>query len=187
MKRRILVAAAAAGLAGATLCSHAAEVARRKPGLWEVQTTTQGGGSAQGGMPEVTEAMKKMSPEQRTMVERMMKERGVGASGKPNSFRYCLTRERAERDLVPQPDAQTQCTYKTDAVSSSEARFGFACKRQDGSTVDGEGRAHDLAPERYALDLRMKMQHDGQPSEMQMQQTGRWLGADCQGLKPLGN
>lgn len=183
MKPRYLIALMTASLA---LGSHAADPAKRRPGLWEVQSTTQGAGLPQGGMPDMGEAMKNMSPEQRAMVEKMMKERGVGMGAKPNSFRYCLSKEQAERDSVPKPDPDTDCTHKMTPVSSSEAKFSFSCKRKDGSTVEGQGHAYDLTPESYAMDLRMQAQHQGQPMDMQMKQKGRWLGADCQGLKPMG-
>lgn len=167
------------------LAGHGADLAKRKPGLWEVQSTTQGAG-AQGGMPDMKEAMGKMSPQQRAMVERMMKERGLAPGAKPNSFRYCLSRERAERDFIPSLDPDTECTHQMNATSSSEAKFNFSCKRKEGGSVQGEGRAYDLTPERYAMDMQMTMQHEGQPVQTQMQQKGRWLGADCQGLKPMG-
>lgn len=182
MKLRFVIALMGASLA---LGSHAADPAKRKPGLWEVQSTTKGAGMPQGGMPDMNEAMKRMSPEQRAMMEKMMKERGVGMGAKPNSFRYCLPKEVAERDFVPKPDPDTDCTHKMNATSATEAKFSFSCKRKDGSTVEGDGRAYNLTPESYALDLRMKAQHEGKPMDVQMEQKGRWLGADCQGLAPL--
>lgn len=175
----------AVALAVVALAAQAADPARRKPGLWEVQSKTEGGGMP-GGMPDTGEAMSKMSPDQRAMVERMMKERGVGTGAKPHSFRYCLTKERAEKDFVPQNDSEADCTHNVNHSSSSEAKFSFSCKRKDGSTVDGEGRAYNLSPESYAMDMHMKMVHDGKPMEMSMQQQGKWLGSDCKGLKPLG-
>jgi hypothetical protein len=186
MKLRYLLIAMTGALA---LGSQAADFAKRKPGLWEVQSSTQGAGLPQGGMPDMSEAMKKMSPEQRAMVEKMMKERGVGMGGKPNSFRYCLTKERAERESVPkpQPDPDTECTHNVSSTSPSEARFSFSCKRKDGSTVEGQGRAHDLTPESYATEVDMTVQHQGKPMQIHSEQKGRWLGADCQGLKPLGS
>lgn len=175
-----------AALATAALAAHAADPAKRKPGLWEVQSTTKGAGMPAGGMPDMNEAMKQMSPQQRAMVEQMMKDRGVGTGAKPNSFRYCLSKEKAEKDFVPQTDPDTDCTHKMDSTSSTEAKFSFSCKRKDGSSVQGEGRAYNLSPESYAMDMHMKMQHEGKPMEMQMEQKGKWLGADCKGLKPLG-
>jgi hypothetical protein len=127
-----------------------------------------------------------MSPQQRQMVEQMMKQRGVARGTKPHSFRYCLSKERAEREFVPQPDADTDCSTKTNKTSATEATFSFSCKRKDGSTVEGEGRAYDLTPESYASEVHVKMQHEGKPVDVRTTQKGKWLGADCQGLKPLG-
>ena len=121
MKHAALILCALAVAATA----QAADPARRKPGLWEVQSTTQGTGApgADSAMPD----MKNMSPEQRAMVEKMMKDRGMGPGAKPNSFRYCLSKERAEKDFVPQTDPDTDCTHKMDATSASEAKFSFSC------------------------------------------------------------
>ena len=186
MKHPIFLAGTAALLA-AGLAAHTADPAKRKPGLWEVQSSSQGGGMPGGAMPDMNEAMGKMSPQQRAMVEKMMKERGVSTGARPNSFRYCLSKERAERDFVPQADPGTECTHAMSSTSATEAKFSFSCKRQDGSTVKGDGRAYDLSPESYAMDMHMTMVHEGKPMEVTMQQKGKWLGADCKGLKPLGD
>lgn len=184
--KRPMVLAFTLALLGAASAAQAADPARRKPGLWEVQSATQGGSMPGGAMPDMDEAMRQMSPQQRAMVEKMMKERGVGAGAQPHSFRYCLSKERAERDFVPQTDPDTECSHTMSSTSASEAKFSFSCKRKDGSTVQGDGRAYGLSPESYAMDMRMKMQHEGKPMEMTMQQKGKWLGSDCKGLKPLG-
>jgi hypothetical protein len=179
---------ACAALAAAVCAPAAAQtLTKRKPGLWEVQTTTQGQGAGAGQQPpNMKEMMESMPPAQRAQVEKMMKERGVGMASKPNSFRYCMTKEQAERDPSVSPDPDTQCSNKMNASSPKEATFSFQCTRKDGSTMQGEGRAYDLTPESYAMDMRMQMQHQGQPMQMQIQQKGRWLGADCQGIKPIG-
>lgn len=183
----VLLAAAGAAV---SLPAQAAGAPQRKPGLWEVETTVHGSG-----MPDASaqmqESMAKMSPQQRAMVEEMMKKHGVasGSPGHPHSFRYCLSPEQAAREAVPQaqPDADTQCTHQLDKTSATEANFSFSCQRKDGSTVKGDGHAYDLTPESYAMSLHMTMQRKGQPMEMQTEQKGHWIGADCQGLKPLGH
>jgi hypothetical protein len=157
---------------------------KRKPGLWEVQITTQGQGGQQ--PPNMKEMMESMPPAQRAQMEKMMKERGVGMAASPHSFRYCMTKEQAERDPSVSPDPDTTCQNRMNANSPKEATFSFQCTRKDGSTMQGEGRAFDLTPESYAMDMRMQMQHEGQPMQMQIQQRGKWLGADCKGIKPLG-
>lgn len=153
-------------LMAASLAAPAASaqtLTQRKPGLWEVETSTAGTG-----MPQVSgmkEMMASMPPEQRARMERAMKDQGVGRGGKPNSFRFCMSKAQAERTDVPvNPDPDTQCSNRVTPLSASEATFTFDCKRKDGSSMTGEGRAHGLTPERYAMDLRMKIQHPGQLS-----------------------
>jgi uncharacterized protein involved in copper resistance len=153
---------------------------QRKPGLWEVQSKNSGAG-----MPNMDEMLASVPPEQRAQVEQMMKQRGAGVGGAPRTFRYCLTPERAARETVPASDPDTKCEHKTGARAGTEQRFSFTCKAKDGSTIDGDGRAYDIAPDSYALDMNMKMVHDGKPMQMRMEQKGRWLGADCKGVKPL--
>ena len=153
---------------------------QRKPGLWEVQSKHSGAG-----MPNMQEMLANVPPEQRAQVEQMMKQQGVGMGARPNTFRYCLTPERAAKEMVPASDPDTRCEHKMGARSGAEQRFAFTCKAKDGSTVDGDGRAFDISPEGYGLDMNMKMVRDGKPMQMRMEQRGRWLGADCKGLKPL--
>jgi hypothetical protein len=181
----VLLAAAGAF----SLVAQAADGPQRKPGLWEVESTVHGNGLPDASA-QMQESMAKMSPQQRAMVEEMMKKHGVamGGPGHPHSFRYCLSPEQAAREAVPQaqPDADTHCTRQLDKTSATEAKFSFSCQRKDGSTVKGEGRAYDLSPESYAMSLHMTMQRNGQPMELQTEQKGHWVGANCQGLKPLG-
>jgi hypothetical protein len=174
----------ALALAGAAAAVQAADpVFHRKPGLWEMQMTNQGGGAA---MPDMHDAMSKMSPEQRAMVEKMMKDRGVGTGGKPNSMQFCLTKEQADKAFEPHTEPGTDCKHDVSQTSSSEAKFSFSCTRKDGTRVEGNGRAYDLTPESYKVDVHTKTVHDGKPIEMDMKQQGHWLGADCKGLKPIG-
>jgi hypothetical protein len=182
-KMRILTLAL---LAAALAPAGAQTLTKRKPGLWEVQTTTQGQGAAQ--PPNMKEMTDSMPPAQRAQVEKMMKERGVGRGGQPNSFRYCMTKEQAERDPTVSPDPDTKCTNQMHATSSTEAKFSFNCQRKDGSKTEGQGRAFDLTPETYAMDMQMKIHQPGQgaPMDMQIAQRGKWLGADCKGVKPIG-
>lgn len=179
------------GLLAAAVCLAASAWAaptltQRKPGLWEVQTTTAGAGMPQA--PNMKDMMANLPPEQRARVEQMMKDQGVGMGARPNSFRMCLSKEQAEKnEMSVQPDPDTHCDNTMTPVSSREAKFTFQCRRKDGSTMKGEGRAYDLTPESYAMDLRMTVQqHQGAPMTMQTAQRGKWVGADCKGLKPIG-
>jgi hypothetical protein len=160
----------------------AAPMTARKPGLWEVQTQ-----NSAGAMPNVQEMLDKLPPAQRAQVQQAMKQHGVAAGQAPNSYRYCMSAAQVDSDAMPPTDPDTHCTRTAGPSSAGEGTFSFSCKRKDGSSVEGQGRAYDMTPESYAMDMTMTMQAQGQPMKMTVQQKGRWLGADCKGLKPLGN
>lgn len=172
-----LVALAAAVACAAALAQSGTP---RKPGLWEVQTQHAGAG-----MPDMAKMLADMPPAQRAQVEQMMKERGVAAGGAPSSFRYCLSPEKAAQEPMAQADPDTKCDHKVGSKAAGETRFSFTCTGKDGTKMQGEGRTFDTTPERYAMEMNTKTTRDGQPMEMRMTQRGKWLGADCKGLKPL--
>jgi hypothetical protein len=167
-------------LALASAATAQADTGKRKAGLWEVQTTTNVGGA------DMSDALAKVPPEQRAMVEQMMKQRGLGAGAKPSSFRYCVSKEQAEKDFQPRTDPDSDCQHTMSPMSGNEVKFSFSCKRKDGSTASGEGRAYDLTPESYALQMSMHATHQGRPMDMKTEQKGHWVGADCGAIKPSG-
>jgi hypothetical protein len=162
--------------------AQAQTLPQRKPGLWEIQTQTHGAMAEM--QKQVEEALARMPPAQRQQMEAMMRQQGVGMTNKPGSLRVCVSPAMAARESVHQPDPEMKCQHKFTAVSSREARFAFTCTGPDGPT-QGEGRVWDYGPEGYQSESTIKGQHQGRPMTMQFKQSARWLGADCQGLKPL--
>lgn len=185
--RLLAVLAAAAMLAAGA--GQAQTLSKRKPGLWEVQQTQHSGQVAGQAMPskrEMDAAHAKMTPAQRQQLEQGMRERGLGLGSKPGAMRYCLSPQMAERDAFAQaPDPSMKCEHSLSPTSSSEARFSFSCSGPQGS-LKGEGRGWNITPEGYRTSMTMEGTIQGQPMSMKMEQTGRWLGSDCQGIKPLG-
>ncbi len=155
----------------------------RKPGLWELKTTHQGGPMADA-QKQMEAAMASMPPAQRKQMEEMMRKQGVGVGGQPGVMRICVSPAMAARQDFAQPDPKDNCQHKVTPVSSSEAKFSFTCKGDDGPS-SGEGRLWDLTPEGYKSQMKLQSRHEGKPVTMDVQQSARWVGADCQGIKPL--
>jgi hypothetical protein len=143
---------------------------QRKPGLWEVQTQTQGAMAEM--QKQMDETLARMPPAQRQQMEAMMRQQGVGMTNKPGTLRICVSPAMAAREGLHQPDPEMKCQHKFTPVSSREARYAFTCT--------GPG-----SPEGYQSESTIKGQHQGRPMTTQFKQSARWLGADCQGLKPL--
>lgn len=173
----------AAALAAASLPAAAQTLTARKPGLWEIKTTHQGGPMAEA-QKQMEAAMASMPPAQRKQMEEMMRKQGVGMTGQPGAMRLCVSPAAAARQDFTRPDPKADCQHKVTPVSGSEAKFSFTCKGAGGPS-SGEGRVWGLTAEGYQSQMKMQSMHEGKPVTMDMQQTARWLGSDCQGIKPL--
>lgn len=191
---RLLIAAAAA-CAAATSPAMAQKIA---PGLWEHTITMKMSGN-----PQVEEAMKRMQeqlanmpPEKRRQMEEMMARQGGAGSGitaggmagmmggKPTTMKVCITPEQAAREPFAAGN-QGNCQQVSQERSGKTVKVKFSCSREDGSTMTGEG-TFTLASEKEHTG-RMVMDGNsrkGVPMHMEIDQAGRWLGADCGDVKP---
>jgi len=190
MRRSLRFTSALALGIAATSAAQAQKLPERRPGLWEVQVTHKGAMAdmQKQAQQQMQAAMAGMSPEQRKQMAQMMAGRGLpmpAASDKPDVRRICLTPEQAAREIDPRPDPDQRCERQITPVSASEARFTVTCSGPDGR-MTGEGRAWDISPTGYRMQMSMTMQgQGGGPQTMEIEQTARWLGADCKDVKPI--
>jgi Protein of unknown function (DUF3617) len=150
-----------------------------KPGLWQVQTEREvDGQTAQ--MPDLSEHLKNLPPESRRQVEAMMKQRGVDVSAGGGAMRICMTNESLARDQWR--GEQGNC--KTDFRSRSGSAWRWHTSCQDpASETDGE--ASFPGPETYTVKTVTTMRAQGEPKTTRMMMTSKWLGADCEDVKPI--
>jgi len=150
-----------------------------KPGLWQVQTEREVDGQmAQ--MPDMTEHLKNLPPESRRQVEAMMKQRGVDLSAAGGAMRICMTKETLARDQWRAEEGNC----KTDFSSRSGSAWKWHTSCQDpASETDGE--ATFPGPETYTVKTVTTMRGQGEPKTTRMTMTSKWLGADCEGVKPI--
>ncbi len=178
MKSRYL---AAAFLAAASLAASAQSM---KPGLWEITNRMESGGARmEQSMAQAQAALANMPPEQRKMVEEMMAKQGVkmgsGGPGGGMSIQVCVTKEMAERNEVP--------TQKGDCKTTQQSRTGntikmaFVCTSPPSS---GEGQITFASNEAYTMKMAVSTAMEGRPEKMNMDSSGKWLGADCGGVRP---
>jgi Protein of unknown function (DUF3617) len=167
------------------------------PGLWENTTTIKGqGGENADKMAKMQAELAKMPPEQRKamekMMEQMMASRG-GANtagvnpmdllaGKPTTMRTCITPEQAARDFVM--PLESRC--KTDQIERNGAtvRAKISCSGDPPMTADAE---YTLSGDKaFSGRAQLQTMRKGQAERMEVSSTGRWLAADCGGVKPMG-
>jgi hypothetical protein len=162
----------------------AASAQKISPGLWEHAISFKSGdGQMEAAMAKMQESMAKMSPEQRKMMEDMMSRQGVGMAGgpgKPTTLKICISKEQAERAEVAQ-GGEGHCKQETLQRSSSTLKFKYTCTDPVSS---GEGEFSFISDKAYTGSMVMTSTRDGKPQRMEVQQSGKWLGADCGTLKP---
>ena len=154
------------------------------PGLWEMTVNTNSaGGEMQANLARMQEQIAKMPPEQRKMMEAMMAKQGVSlgaGAGGGVAIRHCLSKEQAERGDVPQ-DPEGRCKRESMSRSGSTTSFKFSCTNPPSS---GSGEITVSSDKAYAMKMVVDSMMDGKPRRMEMQQSGKWLAADCGALKP---
>lgn len=173
-----------AALAAFSLSVSAQTLPTRKAGLWEIRMEHLGGPMAEA-QKQMEQAMASMSPAQRKQMEEMMRAQGVSLGDKGRTMRMCLSAAAAAREsgAAFTNDPDDDCTHKITPVSASEAKFSFTCK--GGSQARGEGRLWAYTAQGFQAESTIQMKEGGKPVTMQVRQSGRWLGTDCQGLKPI--
>lgn len=152
------------------------------PGLWEHSFQMKGGGAqTDAAMAKVQKEMAAMPPEQRKMLEQMMASRGVkiGGNGTGTTLQICITKEQASRDQVP---LDSRCTQQTTQRSGNTMRFKFACTGEHPTSGEGEYTFND--DKSYSGRSTIDTMVDGKPQHMEVENSGKWLGADCGSVKP---
>lgn len=179
--RKVLISAVLAGLALAVQADPT-----MKPGLWEVRTTKQlmdgQDMTAQiaAAQAQMQEMMGKMSPAQRKQMEQAMGK--PAASAGQNSQRICISPEMAARDkpMLP-PDARCEPTKLE--RSGNKTSFEINCA-SEGRNMRGKGESI-ASGDTISSKMDMVMTDASGRHTMQSESQMKFIGSDCQGLKPV--
>jgi len=155
-----------------------------KPGLWEVtHKMTSSSGEMEKAVAEMQQQMASMPPEQRKMMEDMMAKQGMkmGAGGPgETSVKICMTPEMVEKNEVPAQ--QGSCTTRALPRVGNTVKMSFTCTDPPSS---GEGQFTYVSSEAYTSKMIVRSTARGESETMNMNDSGRWLGADCGNVKPM--
>ncbi|TFY98316.1 DUF3617 domain-containing protein [Ramlibacter humi] len=175
MKKTLFLAIAIAAVAAPAAAQSL------KPGLWELQQRTPSNPEIDKQVAQAREQIAALPPAQRKQMEAMMAKQGV-QQGSGNTMRVCMSKEMAERNEVP--PAQGDCKMKDLGRSGNTRKMSFSCTNPVSS---GETEVTSSSPEAYTMKTVATATVDGKPQKMTMEGGGKWLGADCGNLKPLGS
>ena len=151
-----------------------------KTGEWEYSVTMQMPGMPQpsaGQVPQIPpEQLAKLPPDQRAKVEAALKQAGNMAAGKPMVSKNCVKKE----DLTNFNPGGMSKSCKITVTSSSATRFEAKvdCDGPDNKST-GTIVAEALSPESMKFNVVSKGTNSGQPVNMTVNGTGKWLSAAC--------
>jgi uncharacterized protein DUF3617 len=165
-----------------------AQNVKMKPGLWEIRVERQvmDGRDMTAQMALVQEqmpqAMANMSPEQRKQLEAMMGGKGRPFERGASGTRVCISAAMAARDS-PLVDPQGRCEPAKVERSGDTTKFEFNCTA-GGRTMVGKGQS-TVRGDTVATSTDMTVSAAGGRHTMQSESRMKYVGADCQGIRPL--
>ena len=181
MKAHCILAAALVAFASA------AGAQTLKPGLWEVTHKMSGANSQMDQqMAQMQKQMAAMPPAQRKQMEEMHGQAGHadarrGAPGGGMSVRMCLTKEMAERSDDPGAAGRLQ----DDAPVAHRQHHEGGVRLHPARPPPARASTPSPAPQAYSMKMAVSTTVQGKPQKMNMEGSGKWLGADCGKVKPM--
>jgi hypothetical protein len=167
--------------------------AQIKPGLWEITGKIQGAnnlpaqGQGSAGMtPEMLANMQAqiaaLPPERRKSMEiaiEAMKNMSVTKDGNA-AMKVCVTKEMIETQQFLNQDGK--CAHVKSPLVGSTQKFTFKCTDP---VSTGEGVVKYQGDTSYSGVLNVKSNQNGKPVEFSVENTGKFLEANCGSVKPM--
>lgn len=182
MKPTLTMVALLAGAAFST-GALAASTLHMKPGLWELNNRVSSSDpQIQSAMSEMQKQVANMSPQQRESLQQLMDRNGVQLQlGDGSTIRssVCMTREIIDRKTFPVQGGE--CSQNVTPLSGNRFKVAFSCTKP---RARGEGEIGMDGDTGYRG--RVKITSDERSGTVDMDVTGRWVGADCGAVKPMG-
>ena len=149
------------------------------PGLWQFSIT----GSASG-MPVIPpEAMARMKPEQRVMLQAMLIAL-IAQANTPHTVRMCITEDQLRAGLDPNRLTYPGCRHDMGSGATDHLDMQLECMGKE--PLDARLRLDAVNQRTVEGDL--KVDAGRGPDRLSVRQSirGRWLGRDCGDTPPLG-
>ena len=150
---------------------------RLRPGLWEVSTTSP-----------LLQLAPQISPDRMAQLKRLAGQYGIGMpdiSGGAATGRVCVSPAMARRDILPGLEqSHAGCRSHDARRTGSHYQVEVSCSSTD---IDGNGSAQGdvTSAETFTGSSRFQGTVKGIPVDEQAQTSGRWIGADCGGVRPV--
>jgi hypothetical protein len=159
------------------MAALAGDMLNAKEGLWEMTVTT--GGS---GMP--TDQLAKLPPDQRAMVEQMMKQKGMSMNGNTMTIKSCVTKDKISKGAAfsdSRSSSNNDCTRTVVKSSANHMEAKFHCETKNGTT-DGNS-VIDIVGDSVKGTTHFSHTDNGNTKTFDSTFTSKYLGADCGDVK----
>jgi Protein of unknown function (DUF3617) len=167
----------------ALLLALSAAAQKQAPGLWESSMLMQSaGGEMEKAQADMQAKLAAMPPEQRQKIEQMMASRGVsmGSKGGTMIVKVCISKEQAAKPAEPRLTGD--CTQSDMQRSASSMKFKFVCTKP--IATSGTGEWSFASDKSYTGKVVSVSQINGKEQPVNLEMSGKWLGADCGDIKP---
>ena len=152
-----------------------------KTGLWEVKMS-QLDANGKEMLPPMNASMARMTPEARARMAEMMKGRGLVMPDENGAIKLCMSKESFDSGAWQQMAGDTGCTTNYSSTTGSTWKWHTSCPslktESDGETTFTGGVA-------YKTKVVSTSNSTGTPRTTTRLMDGKWLGADCGGVKPI--
>jgi hypothetical protein len=163
-----------------------------KPGLWEMQTSTNGPGQAAPTLPPEAEAkIAALPPAQQAQVRAMMSGAGGGAAKPAVAPRkVCLAGQPNLDSILNQSQRSSgmQCTFTNRSQTGRSVSFDTSCTSAQGN-AQGHTEFHMVDDEHLSGSTHMTIKGSAQghdfSSTVDSTTSGKFLAADCGDVKPF--
>ena len=145
-----------------------------RAGLWEMTMKS-----------DAMKDMPKMSAEDMEQIKKMgINIPQMGAGGMVS--KVCISKEMAERDQPPMGQNESGCQMKNYQRQGNGYSMDMVC---DSAQMKGTGTVKGTfsGNERFNSTFDFKGTAGGQPANQHVENSGKWLGADCGNVKSMGD
>jgi Protein of unknown function (DUF3617) len=150
-----------------------------KLGLWEIVTHPQ----VSGNLPITDEQLQKLPPEQRAKFEAAM-QAAIARGARPRVFKECMTAEKRSRGFNAGTDQSKNCQTTLVTNTPSEFESHRECSTDDGKQSTSV-HFRIAGPNEVSGTVNSLISHGGKTMTVNGTMQGKWLGADCGGIKDM--
>ncbi len=158
----------------------AGDMFNAKEGLWEMTITTEGTG-----LPGMSaEQLARLTPDQRAMVEQMMKQKGISMNGNTITVKSCVTKDKIAKGEAFSDSRKDSgdCTRTVVKQTASHIEAKFHCSSKKGDTTDGTAN-FDIVGDGVKGVTHMTNTSGGTTRTFDTNFTSKYLGPDCGDVK----